>query len=88
MVTRTVVADDLLAQAKAKGYERGEHEEQGEVQDRHRHFEKTKKDQKAALNRSILYLRLCFPCSEGGHLHVSVVRVILMIILVFDVHHG
>jgi hypothetical protein len=56
MVRRTVAADDLLAQAEANGYKRGEHKEQDEVRDRHKHVKKTIKDHTAALNRYVLYV--------------------------------
>ena len=65
MVRRTVAADDLLAQAEANGYKRGEHKEQDKVRDRHKHVDKTKKDQNAALNRYVLYVRLCSSLLEG-----------------------
>lgn len=54
MGKRHATADDLLAQAEANGYRRGEHREEDEVRDRHKHVKKTKKDQDAALNRYIL----------------------------------
>lgn len=66
MVRRTVAAGDLLTQAEANGYKRGEHKEQDKVRERHKHVEKTKKDQNAALNRYVLYVRLCSPREKGG----------------------
>jgi len=61
-VRRPVTAGDLLAQAEANGYKR-EHKEQYKVWERHKHVEKTKKDQNTALNRYVLYLRLCSAAS-------------------------
>jgi hypothetical protein len=71
MVRRTVAADDLLAQAEANGYKRGEHKEQDKVRDRHKHVDKTKKDQNAALNRFVLYVRLCSSLLEGKSVLMS-----------------
>jgi hypothetical protein len=65
MVRQTVAADNLLAQTEANGYKRGEHKEQDKVRDRYKHFDKTKKDQNAALDRYVLYVRLCSSSLEG-----------------------
>lgn len=54
MGRRRATADELLAQAEANGYKRGKHTEKDEVRDCHKHVEKTKKDQDAALHRYVL----------------------------------
>jgi hypothetical protein len=60
MVRKTFAARDLLAQAEANSYKKGNHKEQDKVRDRQKQFEKTKKDHDSALNRYVLYVRLCF----------------------------
>ena len=65
MLRKMFAARDLLAQVEANGYKKGKHKEQDKVRDRHKHVEKTKKDHDAALNRYVLYVRLCFPHEKG-----------------------
>jgi hypothetical protein len=46
--------NELLARAKAKGYQKGAHKEKDQVRNRHKHVNKTKKDHDATLNRYVL----------------------------------
>jgi hypothetical protein len=54
MGRRNVTADELLARAEANGYKRGARKEKDCVCDRHKHNDKTKNDQDAALKRYVL----------------------------------
>jgi hypothetical protein len=45
---------ELVARAKAKGYQRGAHKEKDMVRNRHKHIGKVKKDHNAALDRYVL----------------------------------
>jgi hypothetical protein len=45
---------ELVARAKAKGYQRGAHKEKNKVWNRHKHVDKTKEDHDAALDRYVL----------------------------------
>lgn len=56
VVRRIVDADDIVAQTEANGYKRGKYKEQDAIGDLHKHVEKTKKDQDAALSRYVLYV--------------------------------
>jgi hypothetical protein len=47
--------DEVLARAKADGYRRGEHREQGAVPDRHAYTDKTIYDQDGALRHYMVY---------------------------------
>jgi hypothetical protein len=47
--------DELLARAKADGYQRGEHREQDAVLNRHAHVDKTIYDQDGALRLYVVY---------------------------------
>jgi hypothetical protein len=45
---------ELVARAKAEGYQRGAHKEKDKVRNRHKHVDKIKKDHDAALDRYVL----------------------------------
>jgi hypothetical protein len=51
---KRATADELLARAEANGYKEGEHREEDAVRDRHKHMEKTIRDQDTALDRYVL----------------------------------
>jgi hypothetical protein len=51
---RDDAGEELLARAKANGYQRGAHKDKDQVRDLHKHIDKTKRDQDAALNRYVL----------------------------------
>lgn len=46
--------EELLAQAEAKGYQRGANKEKDEIRDRHKHVDKTKRNHETALARYVL----------------------------------
>lgn len=48
------IATDLIAQAAANGYKRGEHKEQDETRHREKHVQKTRRDQDVTLKRYIM----------------------------------
>jgi hypothetical protein len=48
---KKLATDELAARAKANGYKKGEHQEEGQPCDNYRHVDKTKKDQDGALDR-------------------------------------
>jgi hypothetical protein len=52
MTRKRDAGEELLARAKANGYQRGAHKDKD--QGLHKHIDKTKKDQDAALNRYVL----------------------------------
>jgi hypothetical protein len=54
MGRRPVTEDELMAQAEANGYKMGEHREEDAVRDRHKHGEKTIKEQNKVLERYAL----------------------------------
>jgi hypothetical protein len=45
---------DLVAQAEAKGYQRGAHKERDQIRHREKHVTKTKRDQDTTLKRYVL----------------------------------
>ena len=55
MTRRLPTAAQLLARAEAKGYKKGAHEEQDQVEDERRHNDTTKKNHSATLNRYVLW---------------------------------
>ena len=55
MTRRQPTAAVLLARAEAKGYKKGAHKEQDQVEDERRHNATTKKNHSATLNRYILW---------------------------------
>jgi hypothetical protein len=55
-----------LARAEANGYKRGEHKEKHMVPSRHKHVDKTKKDQDAEWNRYVLWKATSFALSKAS----------------------
>lgn len=55
MGRRNITAAGLLAQAEAKGYQRGAHIDQDQVRDERRHNQKTQKNHNATLERYVLW---------------------------------
>ena len=53
---RRATAEELLAQAEAKGYKRGAYADCDQVRNREKHVKKTKKDQDRTLRRYVLYV--------------------------------
>jgi hypothetical protein len=53
-MTRRATAEELLAQAEAKGYKKGAHAEHDQVRHRGKHVKKAKKDQDATLRQYVL----------------------------------
>ena len=53
---RQATAEELLAQAEAKGYKRGAHAERDQVRNREKHVKKVIKDQDRTLRRYVLYV--------------------------------
>lgn len=53
---RQATAEELLAQAEARGYKRGAHAECDQVRNREKHVKKTIKDQDRTLQRYVLYV--------------------------------
>ena len=51
---RPVTAEELLAQAKAKGYKRGAHAECDQVRNREKHVKTTIQDQDRTLRRYVM----------------------------------
>ena len=49
-----MAAEELLSQARSKGYKRGAHREEDCKLDQSKHIEETKKDQDSALDRYVL----------------------------------
>ena len=54
MGRRRDTTTELLAGAEANGYKKGEYKEKDVVRNRHKHVDKTKKDQDAELDRYVL----------------------------------
>lgn len=67
---RRATAEELHAQAEAKGYQRGSCRERDQVRHREKHVKKTIRDQEATLRRYVLYVQT--PISLQFHRTVGV----------------
>jgi hypothetical protein len=54
MKDRKSTADDLIAQAAARGYRIGAHKEHDEIRHREKHEKKTRRDQDTTLGRYVV----------------------------------
>jgi hypothetical protein len=54
MARKKITGVELIARAKANGYQRGAHRDKDGLRDRNKHGDKAKKDQDAALDRYVL----------------------------------